>query len=122
MASWFSLMTCAACSLFWTLVYGYYAHFCIERQHAESLKEKHEIEAREIGVLSRSVANLQTPAQLDAFRNPRLEAAAACEKNAKDTEQREKFYMHLWRGLGRIAHVGFLLGIVLLLAFAIKNM
>jgi len=122
MASWVSLMTCAACSLFWTFIYGYYAHFCLERQHAESLKEKHETEAKEINTLSRNVVNLQTPAQLDAFRKPRLEAAAACEKNAKESERRERFYMHLWRGLGRIAHVGFLLGLVLLLSFAIKNM
>ena len=122
MASWVLLMTCAACSLFWTFVYGYYAHFCLERQHAEALKEKHEVEAKEIVTLSRNVGNLQTQAQLDAFRNPRLEAAKECEKNAKATERREKFYMHLWRWLGRIAHLGFLLGLVLLLAFAIKNM
>jgi hypothetical protein len=121
MASWVSLMTCAACSLFWTFVYGRYAHYFLERERAESLKEKHEIEAKEINTLSRSIANLQTRAQLDAFRNPRLEAAAACEKNAKDSERREKFYMHMWRWLGRIAHVGLLLGLVLLLAFAIKN-
>lgn len=122
MASWVSLMMCAACSLFWTFVYGHYAHYCMERHHAEALKEKHEIEAKEINTLSRTVANLQTPAQLESFRKPRLEAAAACEKNAKDTERREKFYMHLWRWLGRVAQFGFLLGLVLLLAFAIKNM
>jgi hypothetical protein len=122
MASWVSLMTCAACSLFWTFVYGYYAHFSLVRQRAEALKDKHEIEAQEIGTLGRNVANLQTPAQLDAFRNPRLKAAKACEKNAKSSGRREKFYMHLWRWLGRIAHVGFLLGLGLLLAFAITNM
>jgi hypothetical protein len=122
MASWVALMTCTACSLFWTFVYGYYAHFFFERQRAEALKAKHEIEAEEIGTLSRNVANLQTPAQLDAFRNPRLKAAKACEKNAKATAWREKVSMHLWRWLGRIAQFGFLVGLVLLLAFAIKNM
>jgi hypothetical protein len=121
-ASWVSLMTCTACSLFWAFVYGYYAHYCLARQHAESLKEKHEIEAKEINALTRNVVNLQTQAQRDAFRNPRLEAARACEKNARSSGRREKFYMRLWRWLGRIAHVGFLLGLVLLLAFAIKNM
>lgn len=121
MASWVSLMTCAACSLFWTFAYGYYAHYSLERQHAEALKEKHEIDAKEFGTLSRNAVNV-TPAQVDKFRNSRLEAAAWSEKNAKTTERLENRYMHLWRWLGRVAQIGFLLGLALLLAFAIKNM
>jgi hypothetical protein len=122
MASWISLMTCVACSLFWTFIFGYYSHYSLARQYAESVKEKNEVEAGEITNLSRNIVNLQTPAQLDAFRNPRLQAAAASEKNAKYLQRRETIYLHLWRWLGRIAHVGFLLGLCLLLAFAIKNM
>jgi len=120
-SSWIALMTCAACSLFWTFVYGYYSHYSLERQHAESLKEKHKIDAKEFGTLSRNAVNV-TPADVDAFRGSRLEAAVACEKNAKDSERRENFYMRLWRWLGRVAQFGFLLGLGLLLAFAIKNM
>jgi len=122
MVSWFSLMTCTACSLFWTFVHGYYSHYARAREYAEAVKEKNEIEANEITNLTRNVINLQTQSQLDAFRNPRLEAAAVRERNAKYLRRREKFYMHLWRWLGRLAHVGFLLGLGLLLAFAIKNM
>jgi hypothetical protein len=92
------------------------------REYAEAVKEKHETEAKEITNLNRNVTNLQTQAEIDAFRNPRLEAARASGKNAKYLSRREKFYMHLWRWLGRLAHVGFLLGLGLLLAFAIKNM
>ena len=113
MAAWVSLMTCAACSLF--------CHYCLARQYAESVKEKNEIEAKEIASLNRNVVNLQTPAELDAFRKPRLDAAAASEINAKYLARRESFYMHSWRWLGRIAHVSFLLGLGLVLAFAMKN-
>lgn len=121
-ASWFSLMTCAACSLFWSFVNGYYRHYARAREYAEAIKEKNEVEAREISHLTRSIANLQTPTQIDAFRKPRLEAAATSEEHAKYLAKREKFYLHLWRWLGRLAHAGFLLGLALLLAFAIKNM
>jgi len=121
-ASWVSLVTCAACSLFWTFVYGYYSHYARAREYAEAVKEKNEIEAKEIASLNRNVVNLQTQSQLDAFRNPRLEAAAASETNAKYLGRRERFYMHFWRWLGRLAHIGFLFGLGLLLAFAIKNM
>jgi hypothetical protein len=121
MASWVLLMTCAVCSLFWTFVYGRYTHYSLERHHAEALKEKHEIDAEEFGTLSRNAQNV-TPALVDKFRTSRLEAAASCEKNAKDTERLEKRYMSLWRWLGWTGHAGFLLGLALLLAFAIKNM
>lgn len=122
MASWGSLMLCVACALFWTFVYGYYSHYARAREYAEAVKDKHEIEAKEITNLNRNVANLQTQAQLDAFRKPRLEAAAASAKNEIFLERREKFYANLWRWLGRFAHAGFLLGLGLLLAFAIGNM
>jgi|SRR5438477_7422643 len=121
MASWFSLMTCAACSLFWSFVYGYYSHYCIGRQYAEAVRDKNQIESDEIVNLSRNVANLQTPAQLEAFRAPHRKAAGASDDNAKFLARRENFYMHFWRLLGRIAHVTFLLGLGLLLAFAVKN-
>jgi hypothetical protein len=66
--------------------------------------------------------NLRTPSELNAFRKPRLEAAATKGEDAKLLGRQEKFYMLFWRCLGWVAHVGFLLGLALLLAFAIKNM
>jgi hypothetical protein len=92
------------------------------REYAEAVKEKYETEAKEITKLNRNVANLQTQAELDGFRNPRLQAASESDKNAKYLGRQERFYMHIWRWLGRIAQVGFLLGLALLVAFAIRNM
>jgi hypothetical protein len=122
MLSWVALIVCVACSLFWAFVYGYYSHYARAREYVEAVKEKYETEAAEIVNLRRNVINLQSQAQLDAFRNPRLEAALESGKNARYLARREKFYQHVWRWLGRIAHVAFLVGLTLLLAFAIRNM
>lgn len=120
MESWIALMVCVACSLFWTFLYGYYSHYARAREYAEAVKEKCETEAKEI--VNFNIENLRTQADLDAFRNPRLEAARASDKNAKYLARREKFYQHAWRWIGRLAHLGFLGGLTLLLAFAIRNM
>jgi hypothetical protein len=51
-----------------------------------------------------------------------LEAASNYAENARYAACREKFYNYVWRWLGRLAHLGFLVGLALLLAFAIRNM
>ena len=88
-ASWVSLMICAACSLFWTFVRGYYSHYSRARENDEVVKEQYEIEAKEIPNLK--IANLQTQAELDAFTNPRLDAARERSKVARYHGRREKF-------------------------------
>jgi|ERR1700730_4124979 len=126
-ACWICLMTCAACSLFWSFVYGYYSHFFHEWQTAKLQKEKYETDAKEYPTLARGTVSVQTRAptsqkEMTDFVSNRLEAAAICDKRATSAKRRENFYMHFWRWLGRIAHVSFLLGLCLLLAFAIKNL
>lgn len=127
MACWICLLVCAACSLFWPFVYGYYSHYFHSRQYAETLKEKHEVEAKEFPALARGTVSVQTRApmtsrDIEGYTGPRLRAAVECEKNAKDSERSENRYMSLWRWLGRLAQSSFLLGLALLLAFAIRNM
>ena len=127
MASWSCLILCAACSLFWPFVYGYYGHYFYSRQYAEALKEKHEIEAKEFPTIARNAVSVQTGTflgskDIEEFSAPRLKAAKECEQNAKRAEDKEQFYMRFWRWLGRIAQVSFLCGLALLLAFAVKNM
>lgn len=126
-ACWICLIVSAPCSLFWSFVYGYYSHYFHSRQYAEMLKEKHEVEAKEFPTLAQGTISVQTRAPLtgkdiEGFTGPRLKAAKQCGENAKQAEDKEQFYMSLWRWLGRIAQVSFLLGLGLLLAFAIGNM
>ena len=126
-ACWICLMTCAASSLFWSFVYGYYSHFFHEWQTAKAQKEKYEADAKEFPILARGTVSVQTkaptsPKEMEDFVSNRMEAAAICDKKARSAKRRETFYMHFWRWLGRIAHTSFLGGLVLLLAFAIENM
>jgi hypothetical protein len=112
---------------FWPFVYGYYSHYFHSRQYAEALKEKHETEAKEFPTLAQNTMSVQTRAPLtskdiEGYTGPRLKAAKECRENAKQAEDKEQFYMSLWRWLGRIAQASFLGGLALLLAFATRNM
>lgn len=121
MASWIALIVCVACSIFWSFVYGYYSHYARSREYAEAVKEKHETDAKEIFNF-RNITNMRTQADYDAYRKPRLAAAEASDKNAKYLARREKRYERMWRWMGRVAHLSFLVGLTLLLLFAIRNM
>jgi hypothetical protein len=126
-ACWICLMTCAASSLFWSFIYGYYSHYFHEWQTAKTEKEKYETEAKELPTLARGTVSVQTkaptsPKEMADFVSNRMEAAAICDKRAMSAKRRENLYMHFWRWLGRIAQTSFLSGLALLLAFAVKNM
>ena len=126
-ACWLCLMTCAACSLFWPFVYGYYSFYFHEWQAANALKEKCEIEAKEYPTLIRGSMSVQTGAavsqkEIQDFISNRTKAAEIYEGKAAHAKRREKVYMHFWRWLGRVAQGSFLGGLASLLAFAIKNM
>ena len=97
----------------------HYGHYYRKREYCEAAKKRYETEVRE--VVNLNIENLQPPEQLAAYRNPRVEAAAKSEKNAKWNEVREKRYERLWIWAGRLARAGFLLGLGFLLSFAIAN-
>ena len=85
------------------------------------MKEKHKTDAEEI-LNFRNIANMRTQADYDAYRKPRLAAAEASAEDAKYFARREKRYERMWRWMGRVAHFGFLVGLISLLAFAVSNM
>jgi hypothetical protein len=127
MACWICLMTCAACSLFWPFIYGYYGFYFHEWQTAKAQKEKYETEAKEFPALARGTVSVQTGVltsqkEITDFVSNRMEASAICVKRANRAKRREGFYMYFWRWLGRVAQANFLSGLTLLLAFAIRNM
>jgi hypothetical protein len=116
---WIALFICLLFSLIYVLVNLYYSHHFREREHAEARKKKFETEADEIQNMD--VANIRTPQELAAYRNPRREAARICSEKAEVHAKFEKRYLRLWRWAGRIAQLAFACGIGLLLVFAIFN-
>jgi hypothetical protein len=118
-ASWIGFFVCLACSLFWVFFYTHYLHFARVREYMEAQKNKYETEANEIHHLH--IANLQTPADIAAFIEPRLKAAKVRGEDAEFHRRREKWYCGAWIWGGRTARFTFLIGLALLLSFAIKN-
>lgn len=120
MASWISLFTCLVCSLFYGFFSTHYAHFYRSREHAEALKKRYQTEIDEMPLVG--VENLKTKSELEAFMAPRKEEVIQNTKYAKYYERRQNFYHFAWLWAGRSARAGFLTGLGLLVAFAIKNM
>lgn len=109
------MLVCAACSLFWTFVYGHYSHFFHERQSADAHKDKRETDAEEYATMVRGARSMQTQApvsqkDIDDFRSNRLGAAAIFKDRAAKAKRRETLYLHLWKWLGRVARICFLVG------------
>lgn len=117
--SWISLFLCLIFSFAYVLCNLYYGHYYREREYAEALKKKLVTEANEISHMN--VANVRTQAELAAYRNPRLEAARIRGEEAAESRQKEKFYQYLWLWSGRLARLGFVVGLGLLIMFAISN-
>jgi len=118
--TWISLFICLTCSVFYTFFVTHYGHFFRSREYCEAVKKRYETEIDEIGHLN--VSNLQTRSEIEEFMAPRREMVRRSETNAKWNERRENFYQYIWIWCGRLARIAFLVGLGLLLAFAIKNM
>ena len=124
--AWICLLVCAACSLFWTFVYGHYSYFFHEWQAADAHKDKLETDAEEFATMARGARSLQTQApvaqkDINDFQSNRREAAAIYKQRAAKAKRRETLYLRLWTWLGRVARICFLVGLGFLLAFAIEN-
>lgn len=94
-------------------------HYCTSRSYFDAKREKYETDVAEIAKLN--LVNLRTSAQLEMYKSPRVAVAAECAKNAATEGRWEKFYFQTWKWFGRIARLGFLTGLSLLLLFAVKN-
>src|SRR4029077_20924454 len=99
-ASWIALMICAASSLFFNFYNTHCGQYFRDREYWEAMKKKLEIEVNEIENLN--LSHLRTPAELEAFRGPRLQGASMSAVNAKSSQRRENFYSHLTKSLGRL--------------------
>ena len=125
--AWTCLLVCAACSLFWTFVYGLYSYYFHEWQAADAHRDKCETDAEAYATMVSGARSVQTAApvsqkNIDEFRSNRLVAAAAYKTRGEKAKRWENFYSHLWRWLGRVARICFLVGLGSLLAFATANL
>src|SRR4029077_5935486 len=117
--SWIALFICLLFSLAYVLVNLYYSHYFRERESAEAKKKKFETEADEIQNMD--VANVQTPQELAAFQNPRREAVRVLREAAEKHKKKQDRFLTVWVWAGRIAQLGFVGGIGMLMWFAISN-
>ena len=116
--SWISLFVCLLTSVFWSFVNAHYFHYAIERECSSAAKEQREAEAD--GIYSFNVVNI-TRQELETFETKLRQVAMDWERKADQNKTKEDWYLRGWLLLGRIARVSFVLGIALLLSFAIKN-
>lgn len=117
--SWGAFVVCVVLSLSWPFINTYYLHYARQEEYAEANKERYEAELKEFRYLN--VANLRTKSEIEKFEKPRREAVTTSQENAQRNGEKKKTYFILWKWDGRIALFSFLLGLVLLLVFAIRN-
>jgi hypothetical protein len=118
-SSWISLLICLVSSLFYTYFNTHYLSYARFREYAEKRREQREVEAAELDDLN--VVNIQSRAELEAFRKQLQDAASRSGKAEQHHQEREKLYESIFRWDGLVARLSFILGLVLLLAFAITN-
>jgi hypothetical protein len=119
-ASWVCLLVCVGCSLFSTLFNNHYGFYFMEGQYFSAMKQRYETEIAEARNVT-DVMNMQTSEEIEAYRVPRRALVAKSESSIKYNEPREKLYFNLWLWTSRLSYAGFLIGLVLLAAFAIAN-
>lgn len=117
--SWLALFACLLLSLAYVVEHLYYSHHAREREYEETKANKLETDAEDIPKMG--IANISTPVEIAEFQKPRKEAAKAATQNAARHKKWEKRHRVVWTWAGRLAQIGFALGIGMLLSFAMLN-
>jgi hypothetical protein len=126
LGAWAALLSCVICSLFFAFFNRSYSSYAFTRRHQEAAKKKHEVEAEEIQHVVPTdvpwIGQAQwTRAELDEYIGKQRQAARDLEPMIRSSKFQEKAYRLAWRCSGILGRVGFLVGLVLLLMFAISN-
>jgi len=115
-ASWICLIIAAACSLFFVLFNTNYVHYGRSREYTQKLIVK--LEAYQ------EVAPFQTfesEGDLEEYKSKIQEAIKQSNDDKIEYERNEKLYAWLYKWCGRVAQMGFLVGLIILLCFAVAN-
>lgn len=118
-SGWVSLFLCLLFSMTYVLVNLYYSHHFRQRELADARRKKFETEATEMPKLG--LANLSEPAVVAEFVRKRTEAAKICAETVAEHQTKENRYLFIWTWAGRPARLGFVLGIGVLVVFAVLN-
>jgi preprotein translocase subunit SecE len=118
--SWALLFLCLASATYYTFFASTYTHYARIREYAQRLKEQHETIADEVGNVQ--VVGIQTKAELDDYIKELRDAAAKREEDVSWGKRKEKMHAFLFIACGVIARTTFVLGIALLLLFAVANL
>jgi hypothetical protein len=117
--SWILLFVCLLCSTFFSSFHTSHIHFGRSREYAQRFKEKTETLADEVPNIK--TIGIESKAELDAYIKELRQVATRSEKDVKWARRRENVYALLFTACGAAACVAFVLGMALLLLFAVAN-
>lgn len=117
--SWLMLFVCLVSATYYSFFNTSYLHYGRSREYAESLKEQHETMADEVPNVR--VVGIDTAEEMNAYIKELRDAAAAREKDASWNQRKERLHEFMFRGCAVTARTSFVLGIALLLSFAVAN-
>jgi hypothetical protein len=118
LTSWLCLIITVSASLFVTFAYSYYHSFARLGQHEEAAQNQKLAEADAVSVITVvGMSEAQKPAETQRLKDK----AAMHEKQAKRGFRYSNFYYGLWRTLGFGSRLLFVIGLALLMLFAMLN-
>ncbi len=118
-ASWAVMFLCLVCATFYSFFNTSYIHYARNREYAQRLKEEHETMADEVPNVR--VIGVDTKEELDAYVKELRDTAEARKKDVTWNQRKEKLHEFMFRACAVTSRVSLVLGIALLLSFAILN-
>lgn len=119
-ASWFCLLVSMIGSLYRNHFHGSFLHFQMQKRFLESKVEQEEIALEGLEKAPETVFNSYDG--IENLINAAKQRLGVYKKSAKYNASKEKFYDLLWVNSMRLAHVGFILGMILIMLFTGLNL
>ena len=118
--SWIVLLICLLLSVFSTFFYSHYLTYARQAEYGKRLAEQFEMEANELPYV-RHLPRL-TDDELQSTCEERRQVAQKRRKDSEWNKDRANFCWFVWKWGGLCARVAIVVGIGLLIAFAIINL
>jgi len=119
-ASWFFLFISMLGSLYRNHFHGNYLHFQMQKRFSESKAEQEEIAIETIERAPETVFNSYDG--IENLLNAAKQRQGVYKESAKYNASKEKIYDFLWVNSMRLAHLGFILGMILTILFTGLNL
>lgn len=117
--SWVALMLCVISSLGYIFSHGRYTFFALEAEHREAQKKMLEVETTEFENLR--YGTLRTRTEREQYRMRLDKVLRSSLPGLKETAKLSRRYLRLSKWYEHVANTSFVLGLLLLLGFAIVN-